>query len=143
MRQFKVVLFSVLVFGFLLISCQKEERDQSFEQTIVEQSEVIEDTPENLEQEKTARELSDKQLATSGMKGKITAKTNDMPEKVTPLEVLHGLIVDNDIYSSTFGEPNYFNGYDYLNGCLDKYYSFNAPDKQYFFNVTTTNDDYF
>lgn len=134
MRKFKVLFLSVLVASLFLTSCQKEEKDQSFEQDIVEQSEIIEDNPEDLLKEKIAPELPEKHFATSGMNYQITPKNSDMPEGAisrSPSWINCG----QEIYSTTQGEANNFDGHDYLNGCLDQYYAFNAPDRKYFFSV--------
>lgn len=136
MRKFKVLFLSMLVASFFLTSCQKEEKDQNFEQNIAEQSEEIADNREDLMKEKVAPELPEKQLATSGMSYQVENLEPDaMPEGAisrSPSWINCG----QEIYSSTHGAPDDFDGHDYLNGCLDKYYAFNAPDKEYFFNVS-------
>lgn len=135
MRKFKVLFLNVLVASFFLTSCQKETKDQNFEQAIVEQSEVIVDNPEDLLKEKIAPALPEKYLKTSGMSHQIASPENaDMPEKAmerSPSWINCG----QEINSTTYGAAHDFNGRDYMNGCLDEYYAFNAPDKEYFFSV--------
>ena len=134
MRKFKILFFSVLVSSLFLTSCQKEEKDQSFEQDIIEQSEESADNPEDLMKEKAAPELPEKYLETSGMNFQVTPENDDMPAGAisrSPSWINCG----QEIYSTTQGATHDFNGQDYLKGCLDKYYAFNAPDKEYFFSV--------
>lgn len=135
MRKFKIVLLSLATFSFFLTSCQKEGKEQSFEQNIIEQSEEIIDTPEDLLKEKISPELPEKLLETSGIKSYVERRSGDeMPEQAqsrSPLWINCG----QDIFSTTHGEPNDFDGWDYKKGCLDKYYAFDAPDRKYFFSV--------
>ena len=143
MRKFKITFLSFLAVAFLMTSCQKEQRDQEFDRTVTEQSEEIADTPEDLEQDRPETEQTEKQLATSGI---LSLEERPAPE-VHPDRIdeaqsrgANWIYCGQNIAGTTHGAGNHYNGHLYKNGCLDKYYAFDAPDKKYLLSIHQTAD---
>ena len=139
MRKFKLSFTFLLIAGLLLTSCEKEATDKNFEQQVTEQSEVIPEMLENLEQEKQAPALGEKQLETSGIKSYVDRPKTEVlrpkkEEEATSRSSIW-LADGNPVYSTTYGESNNYDGNLYMKGCLDRYYAFNAPDKRYLLYV--------
>ncbi|MEM6321557.1 MAG: hypothetical protein AAF960_28115 [Bacteroidota bacterium] len=144
MRKLKVSFLCLFAATLFFTSCQKETTDQALEQNIAEQSEVIEDNPENLLMEKVAPEVGEKQLATSGMKSHLDRPENEVLRPgqgdAATSRSSTWISCGDTKHGSTIGQINNYSGHLYKNGCLDKYYPFNAPDKKYLIHVPDVTD---
>ena len=143
MKNFKSILSLLVVATLFFTSCQKEQADQAFEQTIIEQSEEITYTEENLLKEKIAPEVAGKQLETMGMKSYLEIPQITTVEESTTTATARNaswIRCGETINSSTSGAGNNYNGGIYTEGCLTEVYDFDAPDKQYLLRISQTTD---